>query len=99
MNRTQPALRVRKLQIPIFKLKNRPARRWPRQLFSVLVFESWDFPGAWDLVFGVSLSHAADVRLPKPSGLTIKTGANQQTAYVLDAEKQRRTSLLPVAGD
>src|SRR5213594_1834438 len=38
------------------KLKNRPARRLPRPLFGGLVFEIWNFSGAWELVLRVSLS-------------------------------------------
>ena len=43
------------------------------------------------------VSGAGDVRLPKPSSLTITTETNQRAAYVLEPEEQRRTSLLPFA--
>ena len=68
--------------------------------FSGLVFEIWDFPGAWDLVFGVSLSLFADVRLPKPSGLTITTDANQRAFmfWTRKSKEEHRYYLLPGMG-
>jgi len=88
------------LQIPISKLKNRSARRWPGICFSGLVFEIWDFPGAWDLVFGVSLSLSADVRLPKPCGLIITIQANQWPLmfWTRKSKEEHRYYLLPGMG-
>ena len=51
-----------------FNLKNRPPRRLPRPLFWGLVFEIWNFFGAWELVLGVSLSSAPNTeRRPRIS--------------------------------
>src|SRR5439155_22205245 len=44
------------------KLKNRCTRRLPLHLFLRLVFEIWNFSGAWGLVLGVSLSGGSNSR-------------------------------------
>ena len=64
------------------------------------MFEIWDFPGAWDLVFGVSLSLCADVRLPKPCGLTITTDANWRPFmfWTRKSKEEHRYYLLPGMG-
>src|SRR5438128_9643268 len=50
-------------ETPSSKLKNRPARRSPRHLIWGLVFEIWNFSGAWGLLLGVSLRSPLPRRL------------------------------------
>jgi hypothetical protein len=51
-------------------------------------------------VFGVSLSHSADVRLPKPSDLTIKTEQNHRRLmfWTRKSKEEHRYYLLPGMG-